>query len=201
MQISVHAKLQLPRVLAVALEPRACLARWDAQQARLTLWLGSQSPSRAQADVAGVLGLALAQVRVICPDVGGGFGAKINLQADEALLPWVSRKLGRPVRWAETRGESMVSMPHGRAQIDKIEIGGRRDGTVEAYRLTVLQDVGAYPSMGAFLPFMTRTMAPGTYVIPKVECNIKSVMTNTTPIEAYRGAGRPEATAAIKPAR
>ena len=73
-----------------------------------------------------------------------------------------------------------------------------RDGTVEAYRLTVLQDVGAYPSMGAFLPFMTRTMAPGTYVIPKVECNIKSVMTNTTPIEAYRGAGRPEATAAIE---
>jgi len=92
----------------------------------------------------------------------------------------------------------MVSMPHGRGQVHKVEIGGSRDGKVEAYRLTVLQDVGAYPGMGTFLPFMTRTMAPGTYDIPKVECNVKSVMTNTTPIEAYRGAGRPEATAAIE---
>lgn len=92
----------------------------------------------------------------------------------------------------------MVSMPHGRGQVHRIEIGGRRDGTVEAYRLTVLQDVGAYPGMGTFLPFMTRTMAPGTYDIAKVECNTKSVVTNTTPIEAYRGAGRPEATAAIE---
>ena len=94
--------------------------------------------------------------------------------------------------------ESMVSMPHGRGQVHTIEIGGSRDGKVEAYRLTVLQDVGAYPGMGTFLPFMTRTMAPGTYDIPKVECNTKSVMTNTTPIEAYRGAGRPEATAAVE---
>ena len=184
------------RLAVCPLEPRAMAVTWH--DGRLVAFSSTQAPHGVKGKLAGMYELEPEQVRVIAPAVGGGFGAKINLQADEALLPWVSRKLGRPVRWAETRGESMVSMPHGRAQIDKIEIGGRRDGTVEAYRLTVLQDVGAYPSMGAFLPFMTRTMAPGTYVIPKVECNIKSVMTNTTPIEAYRGAGRPEATAAIE---
>jgi len=184
------------RLAVCPLEPRAIAVTWH--DGRLVAFSSTQAPHGVKGKLAGLYQLEPEQVRVIAPAVGGGFGAKINLQADEALLPWVSRKLGRPVRWAEIRGESMVSMPHGRAQIDKIEIGGSRDGNIQAYRLTVLQDVGAYPSMGAFLPFMTRTMAPGTYVIPKVECNIKSVMTNTTPIEAYRGAGRPEATAAIE---
>ncbi len=114
------------------------------------------------------------------------------------MLPWLSRRVGRAVRWIETRSENMVAMPHGRGQSNLIEIGGRRDGTVEAYRLTVLQDSGAYPSMGAVLIFLTRAMAQGTYAIDRVECNVKSVATNTTVIEAYRGAGRPEASAAIE---
>ena len=195
-EVVVTRDLINQRVAVCPLEPRAIAVTWH--EDRLVAYSSTQAPHGVRGKLAGLYGLELDQVRVIAPDVGGGFGAKINLQADEALLPWVSRRLGRPVRWAETRGESMISMPHGRAQAHTVEIGGRRDGTIEAYRLTVLQDTGAYPGMGAFLPFMTRTMAPGTYAIPKVECNVTSVMTNTTPIEAYRGAGRPEATAAIE---
>ena len=135
---------------------------------------------------------------MIAPDVGGGFGAKIGGYPEELLLGWLSRQVGRPVRWVETRSENMVGLGHGRGQHQTIEIGGRRDGTVEAYRLTVLQESGAYGEFGAILPFLTRMMAQGTYVIPKVEFNSKAVITNTTPTVAYRGAGRPEATAAIE---
>ncbi|CAB4950344.1 MAG: molybdopterin-dependent oxidoreductase [Actinobacteria bacterium] len=195
-EVVVTRDLINQRVAVCPMEPRAIATTWH--DGRLIAFCSTQAPHGAKGKLAGAYGLELDQVRVIAPAVGGGFGAKINLQSDEALLPWVSRRLGRPVRWAETRGESMISMPHGRAQAHHIEIGGRSDGTIEAYRLTVVQDTGAYPGMGCFLPFMTRTMAPGTYDIAKVECNVKSVMTNTTPIEAYRGAGRPEATAAIE---
>jgi len=184
------------RVAVAPLEPRAMAVVWH--EGRLVAWSSTQAPHSVKGKIAAAYELEPEQVHVIAPAVGGGFGAKINLQTDEMLLPWVSRQIDRPLRWIESRSESMVCMPHGRGQVHKVEIGGTRDGNVEAYRLTVLQDVGAYPGMGTFLPFMTRTMAPGTYDIPKIECNVKSVMTNTTPIEAYRGAGRPEATAAIE---
>ena len=195
-EVVVTADLVNQRVAVVPMEPRAMATTW--RDGRLVAFSSTQSAHTVQRVLATVYALDPGLVHVIAPAVGGGFGAKINPQTDELLLPWVSRRVGRPIRWAESRSESMVSMPHGRGQVHKIEIGGRRDGTVEAYRLTVLQDVGAYPSMAAFLPFMTRTMAPGTYAFPKLECNVKSVMTNTTPLEAYRGAGRPEATAAVE---
>ncbi|MCD9623483.1 xanthine dehydrogenase family protein molybdopterin-binding subunit [Rhabdothermincola salaria] len=195
-EVVVRRDLVNQRVAVCPLEPRAVATTWH--DGRLVAYVSTQAPHGARNKLAGMYGLEPEQVHVIAPAVGGGFGAKINLQADEALLPWISRRLGRPIRWAETRSESMVSMPHGRGQHHSIEIGGRRDGTVEAYRLSVVQDAGAYPGMGAFLPFMTRTMAPGVYDIAKVECNVKSVVTNTTPVEAYRGAGRPEATAAVE---
>ena len=195
-QVVLDRTILNQRLAVCPLEPRAMAVTWH--EGRLVVFMSTQAPHGVKTKLAGLWGLEPHQVRVVAPAVGGGFGAKINIQSDEGLLPWIARQLDRPVRWAEVRGESMLSMPHGRGQVLRIEIGGRRDGTVEAYRLTVLQDVGAYPGMGAFLPFMTRTMAPGTYAFPKVECNTKSVMTNTTPIEAYRGAGRPEATAAVE---
>ena len=107
-------------------------------------------------------------------------------------------ELGRPARWAETRNENLVGMTHGRAQIQKVTIGGSRDGTVGAYRIEILQDSGAYPRFGAFLPFLTILMAPGPYAFPRAEAVATSVVTNTTPVGAYRGAGRPEATAAVE---
>ncbi len=128
------------------------------------------------------------RLRVATPDVGGGFGAKTGVYPEEVMVAWVARKLQCGARWHETRSENMVGMGHGRGQVQTVEIGGSRDGDVEAYRLTVLQDGGAYGSIGSILPFLTRTMAPGVYAIPKVECNTNSVVTNTTPLAAYRGA-------------
>ena len=110
----------------------------------------------------------------------------------------MARRLGRPARWAETRNENLIGMTHGRAQRHTITIGGSRDGKVAAYRLEILQDSGAYPKFGAFLPVLTIMMAPGPYAFPRAEAVATSVVTNTTPVGAYRGAGRPEATAAVE---
>jgi aerobic carbon-monoxide dehydrogenase large subunit len=195
-EVVVRETVLNQRVAPVPLECRAGAAAWI--DGRLHQWSSTQHAHGVRDALCTVYGLDPAQVRVITPDVGGGFGAKIGSYPEELLLGWLARRLGRPVRWAESRSENMVGMGHGRAQRQLLEIGGRRDGTVEAYRLTILQDAGAYPAMGAVLPFMTRRMAPGTYDIPRVESRSVSVVTTTTPTVAYRGAGRPEATAAIE---
>jgi carbon-monoxide dehydrogenase large subunit len=184
------------RLAAVPLEGRAAAAAWVG--GRLVQWSSTQHAHGVRDALGRVYGLDKAQVRVITPDVGGGFGAKIGCYPEELLLGWLARRVGRAVRWSETRSENMVGLGHGRAQQQTLEIGGKRNGTVEAYRLTVLQDGGAYAEVGSILPYLTRMMAQGTYDIPKVEFNSRSVATNTTPTVAYRGAGRPEATAAIE---
>jgi CO/xanthine dehydrogenase Mo-binding subunit len=135
---------------------------------------------------------------VIVPDVGGGFGPKMEGTPEEILLPWLAKQLGRPVRFVETRTENMTAMGHGRDQIQYLAIGGSRDGTVQAYRIEVLGNAGAYCMLGGFLPFFTHVMASGVYDIAKIETAAKGIVTNTTPVVAYRGAGRPEATAAIE---
>jgi carbon-monoxide dehydrogenase large subunit len=185
------------RVAPCPLETRAAAARWEAD-GRLTYWVSTQTPHGAKNKLAQVFGLEADQVHVIVPDVGGGFGAKIGGYPEELLVVWLAKRLGRPVRWSETRTESMLGLGHGRAQYQVAEMGGTRDGRIEAYRLTVVQDAGAYPDMGAFLPFLTRSMLPGVYDIARQECIWTSVVTNTTPVVAYRGAGRPEAAAAIE---
>jgi carbon-monoxide dehydrogenase large subunit len=184
------------RVAPVPLEVRSAVATWEGD--RLVAWLSNQAPHGARDALAGIYQLDQSQVRVIVPDVGGGFGAKIGPYPEELLLGWLSRRVGKPVRWTETRSESMLGLGHGRGQWQKVEIGGSRDGRVQAYRLTVLQDAGAYPAIGAILPTLTGLMVPGTYDIPRVDYACRSVVTNTTPVVAYRGAGRPEATAAIE---
>ena len=131
---------------------------------------------------------------MIAPAVGGGFGAKTGMYAEYAVAVKAAQLLGRPVKWTETRSENMVAMTQGRAQVQHVEMGFRRDGTITGVKAKVFQDGGAYPSIGAFLPFLTRTMAQGVYAIPKVELNAWSAATNTTTTAAYRGAGRPEAT-------
>jgi carbon-monoxide dehydrogenase large subunit len=195
-EVVVTERLLNQRLAACPLEVRSSAAAWDGDH--VTLWVSTQSAQAVRDSMQQLYGLGEGTVRVIAPDVGGGFGAKIGAYPEDLLLPWLARAAGWPVRWLETRSENMVGMGHGRGQEQTVEIGGRRDGTLEAYRLTVLQDSGAYPGLGAFLPFLTRSMATGVYAIPKVECNTRSVVTNTTPTVAYRGAGRPEATAAIE---
>jgi carbon-monoxide dehydrogenase large subunit len=195
--VVVRQRLVNQRLAPCPMETRAAAAAWDDAD-RLHMWVSNQHPHGVRDVLAATYGLDPRSVRVVTPDVGGGFGAKIRPEPEIALLPWLARRVGRPVRWVETRSENMVGMVHGRGQVQRVEIGGRRDGTIEAYRLTVDQDAGAYPTLGAVLPYMTRMMAPGVYAIPKVECSTASWVTNTTPTSAYRGAGRPEATAAIE---
>jgi carbon-monoxide dehydrogenase large subunit len=184
------------RLAPAPLEPRATAAV-RGEDGRLTLWLSTQTPHRDRDDVARYLGLERDQVRVIAPDVGGGFGAK-TLYPEDVIVAWVAQTTGRPARWTETRSENIVGMYHGRAAILDVTIGGSRDGTIRAYRLSILQDAGAYPGIGAFLPHFTDIMASGVYAIPKVEVEATSVVTNTTPVGPFRGAGRPEATQAIE---
>jgi len=185
------------RLAAAPLETRAAAAVWGAD-GRLTLWPSTQNPKITRSEVAGWLGLDETQVHVITPDVGGGFGAKIGADPEFGLVAWLAHRTGRPVRWAETRSENMTGMVHGRGQLQTVTIGGSREGDVLAYRVDVLADVGAYPRLGAGLPVFARLMAPSVYDFPKVESRARCVVTTTTSIGAYRGAGRPEAIAAVE---
>ena len=185
------------RVAPAPMETRAGAAVWG-EDGRLTAWIPSQGAQGTRDGLARLLGLEPAQVRVITPDVGGAFGAKFGADPEHAVVAWVARRLGRPARWTETRYENLIAMTHGRAQQQTVTIGGRRDGTVLAYRLEILQDAGAYPRIGAILPFLTILMTPGPYALGKAEAVARTVVTTTTPLGAYRGAGRPEATAAVE---
>jgi len=184
------------RVAPAPLETRGGAFAWGTD-GRLTVWLSTQNPQIARTTIAAGLGVGEEKIRVITPDVGGGFGAKIGSDPEATVLGWAAQRAGRAVRWAETRSENLVSMTHGRAQQNTVTVGGRRDGTVEVFRIEVVQDAGAYPR-ALFLPTLTELMATGVYHFPKVETISRAVVTNTTPIAAYRGAGRPEATAAIE---
>jgi carbon-monoxide dehydrogenase large subunit len=195
-EVVVDLVIENQRVAPAPMEVRSCASVWDGQ--RLTQWACSQGAHGARDGIADALGLDKEQVRVITPDVGGGFGAKSGVYAEEIIVGWAARKLGQPVRWTESRTENMLSMGHGRAQLQKTRMGGTRDGRITSYRLDLLQDAGAYAKAGAVLPFMTRLMAGGVYDIQHVQFESHSVVTNTTPTVAYRGAGRPEATAAIE---
>jgi carbon-monoxide dehydrogenase large subunit len=185
------------RVAPVPMETRAAAAAWGAD-GRLTAWISNQGAQATRQALADLLGMDQAGIRIITPDVGGGFGAKIGADPEHAVVCWVARELGRPARWTESRNENLLGMTHGRAQQQTVTIGGSRDGTVAAYRLEIVQDSGAYPRIGALLPYLTILMAPGPYAIERAEAVGKSVVTNTTPTGAYRGAGRPEATAALE---
>jgi aerobic carbon-monoxide dehydrogenase large subunit len=184
------------RVAPVPMEGRATAASWE--DGKLTVWVSTQNPQISRFVMAGAFGLDPDSIRVVVPDVGGGFGAKIAVDRDAIIVAWAARHTGRALRWVETRSENLTGMTHGRAQQHTVKIGGNRDGRVLAYRLEVVQDTGAYPRMSGFLPTLTSLMAVGPYDIAHVETAGRVVVTNTTPISAYRGAGRPEATAAIE---
>ena len=195
-EVVVELTIENQRVAPAPMEVRSCASVWDGT--RLTQWACSQGAHGARDGIAEALGLEPSAVRVITPDVGGGFGAKSGVYAEEILVGWATKKLNAPVRWTESRTENMLSMGHGRGQRQRTKMGGTRDGRITAYQLDLLQDAGAYAKAGAVLPFMTRMMAGGVYDIASVQFESHSVITNTTPTVAYRGAGRPEATAAIE---
>jgi carbon-monoxide dehydrogenase large subunit len=193
--VVVEGDIVNQRVAALPMEGRATAAVF--KDGRLTVWISTQN-AQISRDILTQLGLDKEQIHVIAPDVGGGFGAKIGTDRDTVAIAWAAKHTGRPVRWVETRYENLTGMSQGRAQRHHIKIGGTRDGDLKAYRLEVIQDTGAYPRMGGFLPTLTNLMAQGVYDIPNVQANFKVVVTNATPIAAYRGAGRPEAAATIE---
>jgi aerobic carbon-monoxide dehydrogenase large subunit len=195
-EVVVSGTIVSQRLAPAPLEPRSSAAVVGAD-GRLTAYLSTQTPHQDRDGLARFLGLEPELVRVVGPDVGGGFGAK-TLSVEDVLVAWLARKTGRPVRWTESRAENMVGMNHGRDAILEFTIGGSRDGVVQAYRLGIIQNVGAYAGIGAFLPHLTGLMSSGVYAIPKIEVIAHAVLTNTTPIGPFRGAGRPEATQAIE---
>lgn len=193
----VHLHIVNQRCTAAPIEPVAVLADWRVDG--LTVWATFQAPHHLRNYLATWLDLAQTSCRVIAPDVGGGFGAKINWYPEFFVAPVISQLLRRPVKFAQTRTESMQQMSAGRDQTHDIDVGYERDGTIKALRLVITQNLGAYPEPnGVGLPVLTSWMAAGAYRIAKVETSFRTVMTNTTPVAAYRGAGRPEAAFSIE---
>ena len=188
------------RINGSPIEPRSGLAYWEPgpDGDRLVHYSACQGAHPTRDILAKLYDLPVDRVRAVVPDVGGGFGVKSRTIGEELTLGWLSKQVGMPVRYTETRTEAMQAMPQGRGQRIDVKIGGTRDGRVTAYHLDVVQDAGAYPLMGAYLPMMTQRMAPGVYDIPNCSFHGVSVATNKMSVTAYRGAGRPEAALAIE---
>jgi carbon-monoxide dehydrogenase large subunit len=185
------------RVAVAPMEPH-CFAAAPADDGRLTVWPSNQFPHYVQGQLAGALGLTPADIHVITPQVGGGFGGKAGLQHEYTVVAAAARRLDRPVVWVPARTEDMQAMPHSRGQVQYAELGCRADGTFTGLRVRLVGDGGAYPGIGAMLPGGTRRMSHGTYDFPAIEFDVAVAATNTCPMGAYRGAGRPEATALLE---
>ena len=167
-------------------------------QERLRLWVPTQCPFSVRRTMASCLGLDIEQVHVVVPATGGGFGAKAHAYVEQVVTAALAVRLGYPLRWIESRTENMLHMGHARGQVQDVEIGARADGTVVGMKVRVTADAGAYPDIGAWLIFYTKMMASGTYRIPRIDFRARSVITNTAPTGALRGAGRPEAAALVE---
>jgi carbon-monoxide dehydrogenase large subunit len=199
-QARVSLRIVQQRLLPTAMEPRAAVASYNAATGQLTLWATSQNPHIHRFLCSVVLGLPEHKVRVISPDVGGGFGSKIPCYADELLVSHAAMLLGRPVKWTEDRSENYKATIHGRDHVEHVELCGNRDGTITGLRTRVYAGLGAYASTAApgVPTILHGLMYSGAYTIPNIQGTVHGVYTNTTPVDAYRGAGRPEATYLIE---
>ena len=187
------------RLIPVAMEPRGVLARYYPGEQELTIWSSTQIPHLMRTQVAIMLGLPENKVRVITPEVGGGFGSKLNVYAEEALTGWISMQHCKPAKWIETRRENFQATIHGRGQTGYIEVGCKNDGTVVGLRYNVFADMGGYLQLlTPAIPTLTGLMLSGCYKIPAIQMNVTAVFTNKMSTDAYRGAGRPEATQVIE---
>jgi carbon-monoxide dehydrogenase large subunit len=192
--VVVSARLTHQRIAPAPLEPNGVLAVPEADGS-ITLWASTQGVFGVRDEVCTILGLEPEQVRVRAPWIGGGFGAKGGTYVQQVMVVALARRLGRPVRWIETRTENLLGMTHGRAQVHEVTVGARRDGTLGGLRVRGWADVGAYPVRGTFIPLVTRFMSAGVYRWERHDYSAIAVLTNATPTGPYRGAGRPEAAA------
>jgi aerobic carbon-monoxide dehydrogenase large subunit len=193
-QVVLRAHLVNQRVVPAPMEPSTAVAAPDEKTGGIIVWLPTQAPFFTKAALCGVLGLEPEKLRVVAPAVGGAFGARIVTYPEQAVVAALAMRLERPVRYVESRSETMLAMSHGRAQVQDVELGATREGVITDLNLRIIADGGAYPGDAALMPMMTVQMLCGPYRIQRVEGRARTVATNTSPIGAYRGAGRPEAT-------
>jgi len=195
----IKQKILNKRLAPIAMEPRGVLARYFPGEQELTLWTSTQIPHLARTQVAIMLGMPENKLRLIAPEVGGGFGSKLNVYAEEAILGWVAMQTGRPVKWIEGRRENLLATIHGRGQVGYVEIGCKQDGTITGLRYNVFADMGSYfQLLTPAIPTLTGLMLSGCYKIPAIQMNVTATFTNKMSTDAYRGAGRPEATYVIE---
>jgi carbon-monoxide dehydrogenase large subunit len=193
----VHVKLRIrnQRLIPNAIEPRGIVASFNKASGQLTYWTSTQIPHTIKLLLALVMGLPEQKIRVIAPDVGGGFGSKLYLYAEDLIMAYLAQQSDKPLKWIEEKRESYVATTHGRDQIQDAELSATRDGKITGFRVKVMANLGAYQSL--FAPGIPTiafgTMLTGAYKIPNIDGEVTGVFTNTTPVDAYRGAGRPEA--------
>ena len=191
--VTVSQRMVSQRLAPNAMEPRGVVAHWEPGKDELTVWSTTQNPHIARTLLAAILGLGQHQVRVIAPDVGGGFGSKINVYGEDFAAAAVSRRLGRPVKWIEDRSEAFQTTIHGRDVICYLDLAADGEGKVLAVKMRLIADIGAYEMvLTAAIPTLVAFMISGVYQIPVVRCDLTEVFTNKMPTDAYRGAGRPE---------
>ena len=196
-EVTVHRRFIQQRLIPAFMEPRSTVVQ--PSQEGVTMWSATQIPHILRTMLALTLGIAEHKVRVIAPDVGGGFGGKIPVTPEEVITTLVARKLGKPAKYTESRSESLMSAHHGRDQIQDITITAKRDGTVTGLDVHLLADMGAYLRLvGPGVPILGAFMFPAIYKIPAYRFVCDGIFTTKTPTDAYRGAGRPEATYAIE---
>ena len=195
-EVVVTRTIRNQRVAPCPIETRVAAAAWT-DDGRMLFHASCQGAHPIRAQLAQLYEVDQAQIRVVTRDVGGSFGAKARAYPEELLLPFLARRAGRPVRWSPSRSSDMLGLGHSRAQVQTVRIGGRRDGTILCLEAELLADAGAYPVMGPFMVTGTGALLPGPYRVPHVRWSSKAVVTNTTPIVAYRGAGRPESSALV----
>ena len=195
----IKQRLVHQRLAPIAIEPRGVLARYLSTEKELTVWSSTQIPHMLKSHLAKMLKLPEQEVRVIAPEVGGGFGSKLNVYAEEGLLGYLAVKLNRPVKWSEGRRENIQATIHGRGQVGEVEAAVKKDGTILGLRYKVIADIGAYHQLFTpAIPPFTGLMLSGCYKIPAISMELTAAFTNKMATDAYRGAGRPEATYVIE---
>jgi carbon-monoxide dehydrogenase large subunit len=194
-EVVVSQRMVNQRLAPSAMEPRGVVAHYEPGKGTMTIWSSTQNPHILRTFIAALTGLGQDQVRAIAPEVGGGFGAKINIYGEEYVTAAISKRLGIPLKWIEDRSEAFVATIHGRDILGYVDLAAKRDGTLLGLKLRLIADIGAYNMLlTAAIPTLTMMMANATYNIPAVRATLTEVFTNKTPTDAYRGAGRPEAT-------
>ena len=198
-EVVVKQRITSQRLVPNAMETRGVVADWKSNDRSLTLHTSTQIPHLARTLLAGMLGIEENRFRLIAPEVGGGFGSKLNVYAEEALMGWISMQVGLPVKWIESRRENFMVTIHGRGHVDYLEIAAKRDGTILGLKLKLIQDLGAYHQLlTPAIPTLSVLMMPGLYNFRNIQAEIIGTFTNCVPTDAYRGAGRPEATHGIE---